>query len=187
MPAVFAVGAAPRAGLAVARADLAGTARGRLGGEAGRVELYADRESGVLAGAVAVGPDAAEWMAEVTLAIRARVALADLAEVVHAFPSYGEALEAAFRELAGPAAAGGGDGGAAAGGAGTGASEADQEVGLLSELDMETPEGDAVEQHQEVVEEEEPAARPRPIPFDADEADAAEQEREAGFDDDDYR
>jgi pyruvate/2-oxoglutarate dehydrogenase complex dihydrolipoamide dehydrogenase (E3) component len=189
-PSVFAVGAVPRAGLAVAGTDLAGTARGRLGGgEPGRVELYADRESGVLAGAVAVGPDAADWMAEVTLAIRAKVALSDLAEVVHAFPSYGEALEAAFRELAAAAAAGGGDGRAAAAGAGTGAGMADQEVGLLSELDMETPEGDAFEQSQEVVEDwdEDGAAQPRSVPFDADEADAAEQERDVGFDDDDYR
>jgi pyruvate/2-oxoglutarate dehydrogenase complex dihydrolipoamide dehydrogenase (E3) component len=173
-PSVFAVGAVPRAGLAVAGADLGEFTRARLGqDEHGRLELYADRESGVLAGAVAVGPDAADWMAEVTLAVRAKVALADLAEVVHAFPSYGEALEAAFRELAGPAATGG-------------QASRVEEVGLLSELDMETPEGDAIEQHQEVVEEES-SAQPRYIPFDADEADAVEQERDVGFDDDDYR
>jgi len=52
---------------------------------------------------------------------------------------------------------------------------------------METPEGDAIEQHQEVVENEEPAVTRRAIPFDVDEADAAEQERDVGFDDDDYR
>ena len=54
----------------------------------------------MLAGAVAVGPDAATWMGEVTLAIRAKIPVAVLADVVHAFPTYGEALETALRELA---------------------------------------------------------------------------------------
>ena len=55
----------------------------------------------MLAGAVAVGPDAASWMGEITLAIRAKIPVAVLADVVHAFPTYGEALETALRELAG--------------------------------------------------------------------------------------
>jgi dihydrolipoamide dehydrogenase len=66
----------------------------------GYVELYADADSGTLAGAAAIGPEAAEWMAEMTLAIRARVPLDSLADVVHAFPTYGEALEVPLRELA---------------------------------------------------------------------------------------
>lgn len=59
----------------------------------------------------------------------------------------------------------------------------------MSEMDMETPEDDAIEQHQELVEDEDtPAARqPRSVPFDVNEADAAEQDRSVGFDDDDYR
>ena len=36
----------------------------------------------VLAGAVAVGPDAATWMGEVTLAIRAKIPVTVLADVV---------------------------------------------------------------------------------------------------------
>jgi hypothetical protein len=95
--------------------------------------------------------------------------------VVHAFPTYGEALEAALRELAG---------------SGDGTVYADQKekrIGPLSELDMETPEGDAIEQHQEVIADETVAAGRREVPFDVDEADAAEQERAVGFDDDDYR
>ena len=63
----------------------------------------------MLAGAVAVGPDAATWMAEVTLAIRAKIPVTILADVVHAFPTYGEALQAAFRELAGTDQTGKGD------------------------------------------------------------------------------
>ena len=129
----------------------------------------------MLAGAVAVGPDAASWMGEVTLAIRAKVPVTVLADVVHAFPAYGEALETAPRELAGT---------------GDSAVRADQQekgTGTLSELDMETPEGDAIEQHQEVIADEAVASARREVPFDVDEADAAEQERAVGFDDDDYR
>jgi dihydrolipoamide dehydrogenase len=160
-------------GLITVRASLSDTARGYLGqDDLGCVELYADAESGTLAGAVAVGPDVATWMSEVTLAIRARIPLAVLADVVHAFPTYGEALETALRDLAGT-------------GGSTGM--ADQEGGRLSELDMETPEGDAIEQHQEVVDDENLTGTRREVPFDVNEADAAEQDRAVGFDDDDYR
>ena len=173
-PSVYAVGEAPRAGLVTVRADLGDSTRGRLGqDEPGRLELYSDGE--VLVGAVAVGPDAADWMAEVTLAIRAETPVTVLADVVHAFPTYGEALESAFRELAG---------------AGSRPGMADQEeerFPLLSELDMETPEDDAIEQHQEVVADETVPAARHEVPFDVNEADAAEQGRAVGFDDDDYR
>jgi pyruvate/2-oxoglutarate dehydrogenase complex dihydrolipoamide dehydrogenase (E3) component len=168
--------AAPDARLVTARVRLSDTTRGHLGqDDLGCIELYADAGTGVLAGAVAVGPDAASWMGEVTLAIRAKVPVAVLADVVHAFPTYGEALETALRELAG---------------AGASAVRADQQekgTGPLSELDMETPEGDAIEQHQEVIADEAVASVHREVPFDVNEADAAEQERAVGFDDDDYR
>ena len=186
-PAVYAVGADPRAdgSVVTARADLADTARARLGeDDNGCLELYADPRSGLLVGGAAVGPEAASWMAEVTLAIRAKIPVGILADVVHAFPGYGEALEVALRELATSAGANT---------AGTGITSThtdDREVSGLSDMDMETPEDDALEQHQEVVESEDETAgttRPRSIPFDVDEADAAEQERSVGFDDDDYR
>jgi dihydrolipoamide dehydrogenase len=170
VPSVYAVGEPARAGLSVARVPLSDTVRGRLGGDdLGRLELYA--ADGVLAGAVAVGPDAATWMAEVTLAIRAKIPVTVLADVVHAFPTYGEALQAAFRELArtGPAV------------------PEEKGIGPLSELGLETPEEDAVEQHRELVSDEAVPAPRRDVPFDVDEADAAEQARAVGFDDDDYR
>jgi dihydrolipoamide dehydrogenase len=172
-PSVFAVGIVPGkdeaapdgARLVTVRAELGDTARARLGqDEPGRVELYADADTGLIAGAIAVGPDAVAWMAEVTLAIRARIPVSVLADVVHAFPSYGEALQGAF-----------------------------QEVRQLSELDMEAPEGDAIEQQQEVVSEQdetedgEQFRLRHEVPFDVNEADAAEQDRDVGFDDDDYR
>src|SRR5215475_12079273 len=106
-PSVFAVGLTPEtaatAGMALATASstLAETARARLDTEeAGYVELYAEPESGMLVGAAAVGPDAADWMAEITLAIRGAIPIKTLADVVHAFPTRGEVLEAPLRALA---------------------------------------------------------------------------------------
>jgi pyruvate/2-oxoglutarate dehydrogenase complex dihydrolipoamide dehydrogenase (E3) component len=170
VPSVYAVGEPARAGLSVARVPLSDTVRGRLGrDDLGRLELYA--ADGVLAGAVAVGPDAATWMAEVTLAIRAKIPVTVLADVVHAYPTYGEALQAAFRQLArtGPAVT------------------EEKGIGPLSELGLETPEDDAVEQRRELVSDEGATVPRRDVPFDVDEADAAEQARAVGFDDDDYR
>ena len=195
MPAVFAVGAVPpaqpgsdaaaRSGtrLVTVRTELGDTARARISqDETGRLELYADAESGLIAGATAVVPDAAAWMAEVTLAIRAKIPVAVLADVVHAFPTYGEALQTAFQAVLRELASTGGS-----------SEIAEQEVTQLSELDMETPEGDAIEQHQEVIDEENGLQSAQEfgvrheVPFDVNEADAAEQERDIGFDDDDYR
>ena len=182
-PEVYSVGVNPAQGAEVitGRADLAGAARARASGDrvAGQVELYVDPRSGVLTGAAAVGPDAASWMGEVTLAIRAKIPVEILADVVHAFPAYTEALEAALtaalRELA----------------TSVSARNSEREVSRLSEMDMEAPEGDAIEQHQELFddndEENAVGTGPRRVPFDVDEADAAEQERSVGFDDDDYR
>ena len=110
-PSVYAVGLSPRhasaAGVTLVTAgqELADTARAAVEDEErGRVELYADAARGdVLAGAAAVGPYAEEWMGEIALAIRAAVPLSVLADAVHAFPTYGEALEAPLRELAGRA------------------------------------------------------------------------------------
>jgi dihydrolipoamide dehydrogenase len=108
-PSVFAVGLTPQtaaaAGVALrtVAAALAGTARARLDAyDAGYVELYAEPDSGMLVGAAAVGPDAADWMAEITLAIRAEIPVKTLADVVHAFPTHGEVLEAPLRALSQP-------------------------------------------------------------------------------------
>jgi dihydrolipoamide dehydrogenase len=185
MPAVDPAGepgtGVPSPRLVTARASLGDTIRAQLGqDDLGCLELYADAESGVLAGAVAVGPDAASWMGEVTLAIRAKIPVTILADVVHAFPTYGEALETALRQLAGTGAS-------AAGPSEVMADQNEKGTGPLSEQGIETPEDDAIEQHQELIPDETVVGVRREVPFDVNEADAAEQERAVGFDDDDYR
>jgi dihydrolipoamide dehydrogenase len=75
-----------------------------VGAGGGRLVLTADRRRRVLIGAAAIGPHADEWLAEATLAIRAEVPLAVLADVVHAFPTFGEAFEPPLQELVGKTA-----------------------------------------------------------------------------------
>ncbi|MEV4253869.1 NAD(P)/FAD-dependent oxidoreductase [Spirillospora sp. NPDC049652] len=106
-PTVYAVGISPvhaeQAGMNLIKAgrDLSATARAAVEAEdRGRVELYADGERGLLVGAAAVGLYAEEWMSEIALAIRAETPLSLLTDVVHAFPTFGEAVEAPLRELA---------------------------------------------------------------------------------------
>lgn len=108
-PSAYGVGVVPgEAGVVTVEFDLAGTARsvieaatplGPAGLAGGTMQLYADRARGVLVGAAAIGTGAEHWMAEATLAIRAAVPIAVLADVVHAFPTFSEAFEPALREL----------------------------------------------------------------------------------------
>jgi dihydrolipoamide dehydrogenase len=65
----------------------------------GILRLIADRENHVLLGAGAVGPFADSWLTEATLAIRAKVPLEVLADVIRPFPTYAEAFTTAYRDL----------------------------------------------------------------------------------------
>ena len=63
------------------------------------VKLFADPERRILVGATAVGPEAGEWIGQVTLAIRAQVPVDVLRDTIQAYPTFSEALFFAAREL----------------------------------------------------------------------------------------
>ena len=65
----------------------------------GFVKLFADPERKVLVGAVLVGPEAGEWMGQLTLAIRAEVPVDVLRDTIQPFPTFSEAIFFAAREL----------------------------------------------------------------------------------------
>lgn len=106
-PEVAAVGltaaGAREAGLdvAVATIPLDEVERGRTYGRdaGGLVGVVADRRAGVLVGAHAVGPLAAEWIHMAVLAVRARVPVAVLRDTIVQFPTFSEALVSAARAL----------------------------------------------------------------------------------------
>ena len=56
-------------------------------------------DGAVLTGAYALGPEAGEWLQQVTAAIRARIPLSVLIDVIQPFPTFSEAVFQALREL----------------------------------------------------------------------------------------
>jgi pyruvate/2-oxoglutarate dehydrogenase complex dihydrolipoamide dehydrogenase (E3) component len=54
----------------------------------------------VITGAYAVGPEAGEWLQQATLAIRARIPIPVLLDVIQPFPTFSEAFLQALRQLA---------------------------------------------------------------------------------------
>jgi dihydrolipoamide dehydrogenase len=65
----------------------------------GFLKLAADPERRVLAGAVAVGPEAGEWLGQLTLAIRAEVPVDVLRDTIQPYPTFSEAVFFAARGL----------------------------------------------------------------------------------------
>jgi pyruvate/2-oxoglutarate dehydrogenase complex dihydrolipoamide dehydrogenase (E3) component len=63
----------------------------------GFMTLVSDGER--LTGAYAVGPDAGEWLQQATVAIRARVPLAVMSDVIQPFPTFSEVFLHAMQEL----------------------------------------------------------------------------------------
>jgi pyruvate/2-oxoglutarate dehydrogenase complex dihydrolipoamide dehydrogenase (E3) component len=89
----------------VAVKQLPATFRGWLHASGGGiVKLIADRESGVLVGATAAGPHGGEMLGLLTLAVHARLPLAELRSMIYAFPTFygaiGETVGAYGRGLA---------------------------------------------------------------------------------------
>jgi pyruvate/2-oxoglutarate dehydrogenase complex dihydrolipoamide dehydrogenase (E3) component len=88
-------------GVLTATARISDQARSATdGAKAGGLILVADRDRGVLVGATALGAGADEWIGEASVAIRAQVPVAILAQVVHPFPTFAEVYEVPLRELA---------------------------------------------------------------------------------------
>ena len=65
----------------------------------GLLKLAADPDQGVLVGAVAVGPEAGEWIGQLTLAIRAQVPLDVLLDTIQPYPTFSEAIFSALQAL----------------------------------------------------------------------------------------
>jgi dihydrolipoamide dehydrogenase len=65
----------------------------------GFVKLFADEARGVLVGAVCVGPEAGEWLGQLTLAVRAGVPVETLRDTIQPFPTFSEAVFFAARDL----------------------------------------------------------------------------------------
>jgi pyruvate/2-oxoglutarate dehydrogenase complex dihydrolipoamide dehydrogenase (E3) component len=99
-PQAAAVGAAD--GPFVATVSLAGVPRTSTYTRAydtqpGFLTLVSDGER--LTGGYALGPEAGEWLQQVTLAIRARIPLSVLIDVIQPFPTFSEAVFQALRDL----------------------------------------------------------------------------------------
>jgi pyruvate/2-oxoglutarate dehydrogenase complex dihydrolipoamide dehydrogenase (E3) component len=65
----------------------------------GFLKLFADPERKVLVGGVAVGPEAGEWIGQITLAVRAQVPVATIRDTIQPFPTFSEVVYFAAREL----------------------------------------------------------------------------------------
>ncbi len=88
----------------VAVKQLPGTFRGWLHASGGGIiKLIADRKTGILVGATVAGPHGGEMLGLLTLAVHARVPLAELRSMIYAFPTFyggiGEAVGAYGRGL----------------------------------------------------------------------------------------
>jgi pyruvate/2-oxoglutarate dehydrogenase complex dihydrolipoamide dehydrogenase (E3) component len=101
-PQVATVGAMDGDGVVTARYEIVG---GRLSTyerprRPGFVKLAADPKRRVLVGAVAVGPEAGEWLGQLTLAVRAAIPVEVLLDTIQPYPTFSEAIFNALRELA---------------------------------------------------------------------------------------
>jgi pyruvate/2-oxoglutarate dehydrogenase complex dihydrolipoamide dehydrogenase (E3) component len=66
----------------------------------GFVRVFADPEKRVLVGAVTVGPQATEWLGQLTLAVRSATPIDVLLDTIQPYPTFSEAIFFAVQELA---------------------------------------------------------------------------------------
>lgn len=67
----------------------------------GLLKLAADPRTRVVVGAVAVGPEAGEWIGQLTLAVRARIPVDVLLDTIQPYPTFSEAIFGALQALEG--------------------------------------------------------------------------------------
>ena len=65
----------------------------------GFVRVFADPNEHVLVGAVAAGPQASEWLGQLTLAVRSATPVDVLIDTIQPYPTFSEAIFFALREL----------------------------------------------------------------------------------------
>jgi pyruvate/2-oxoglutarate dehydrogenase complex dihydrolipoamide dehydrogenase (E3) component len=102
-PQVATVGTLAGDGLIEARWDLSAVPRlstYEKPKREGFLKVAADPRRRVLVGAVAAGPEAGEWLQQLTLAIRAEVPIETLLDVIPPYPTFSEGVFFALRELA---------------------------------------------------------------------------------------
>jgi pyruvate/2-oxoglutarate dehydrogenase complex dihydrolipoamide dehydrogenase (E3) component len=103
-PEVATVGRTDGDGLVSARVELSSLPRLSTYEKPARdgfVRVFADPRQGVLVGAVCVGPQAAEWLGQFTLAIRAAVPVETLLDTIQPYPTFSEGVFYALQELQG--------------------------------------------------------------------------------------
>jgi pyruvate/2-oxoglutarate dehydrogenase complex dihydrolipoamide dehydrogenase (E3) component len=101
-PEVATVGRTEGDGLVSARWELTSTPRlstYERPKRDGFVRLFADPRARVLVGAVAVGPQATEWLGQLTLAVRSGTPVDVLLDTIQPYPTFSEAIFLALREL----------------------------------------------------------------------------------------
>jgi pyruvate/2-oxoglutarate dehydrogenase complex dihydrolipoamide dehydrogenase (E3) component len=102
-PEVGTVGRTVGDGLVSARWELSATPRTSTYEKPARegfVRLFADPAERVLVGAVCVGPQATEWLGQLTLAVRSATPVEVLLDTIQPYPTFSEAIFFALRELA---------------------------------------------------------------------------------------
>jgi pyruvate/2-oxoglutarate dehydrogenase complex dihydrolipoamide dehydrogenase (E3) component len=65
----------------------------------GLLKLAAGTNDRVIVGAVAIGPEAGEWIGQLTLAVRARIPLETLLDTIQPYPTFSEAIFSALQAL----------------------------------------------------------------------------------------
>ncbi len=101
-PQIASVGDTTGEGTVVAKASIESVSRASTYASPKRpgfVKLFADAGRGVLVGAVCVGPEAGEWLGQLTLAVKAEIPVATLRDTIQPFPTFSEAVFFAARDL----------------------------------------------------------------------------------------